>query len=229
MNERTFDFNLLIVFDAMMLERSVTRAGRRIGLSQPAVSHALNRLRYMLQDELFVRTADGMMPTPRADRLAQPLSSALSEMRLAMTPDKFDPATSDHHFNIVVNNYAAIVLSPPLVTAISKAAPALRLDIRPSGNWNIIDALDRGDVDLALGALEGPGDRFLSAPLLEDRWVLVMRRGHPAGRRKLSAEGLATLSHLEISSSYEDTGFIDQWLGKSQLVRRIALRAPALA
>jgi DNA-binding transcriptional LysR family regulator len=229
MNDRTFDLNLLIVFDAMMLERSVTRAGRRIGLSQSAMSHALNRLRYMLQDELFVRTAEGMMPTPRADGLAKPLSSALSEMRLAMTPDKFDPATSDHHFKIVANNYSAIVLSSPLVTAISRAAPALRLDIRPSGHWNIADGLDHGDFDLALGASEEPSDRFHSALLLEDRWVLVMRRGHPASRRKLSAAVLAAQSHLEISSSDEDTSFIDQWLGKDKLVRRIVLRAPNLA
>src|SRR5580700_4872476 len=127
MSEKTFDLNLLIVFDAMIQERSVTRAGRRIGLSQPAMSHALNRLRYMLNDELFVRTAEGMVPTPRATRLAQPLSTALSEMRLAMTPEKFDPATSTHRFRITADNYAAIVFGPPLVAAVLERAPALNL------------------------------------------------------------------------------------------------------
>jgi DNA-binding transcriptional LysR family regulator len=86
MNWGAFDLNLLIVFDAVMQERSVTRAGSRIGLSQPAMSHALNRLRYMLKDELFIRTPEGMVPTPRAESLAQPLRDALSEMQLALEP-----------------------------------------------------------------------------------------------------------------------------------------------
>ena len=92
MNWGAFDLNLLIVFDAVMQERSVTRAGGRIGLSQPAMSHALNRLRYMLKDELFVRAPEGMVPTPRAEALAQPLRNALSEMQLALEPAAFDPA-----------------------------------------------------------------------------------------------------------------------------------------
>jgi hypothetical protein len=96
MNWGAFDLNLLIVFDAVMQERSVTRAGNRIGLSQPAMSHALNRLRYMLKDELFVRTPEGMVPTPRAEMLAAPLRNALNEMQLALEPATFDPASSDH-------------------------------------------------------------------------------------------------------------------------------------
>src|ERR1700688_5062594 len=91
MNWGAFDLNLLIVFDAVMQERSVTRAGGRIGLSQPAVSHALNRLRYMLKDELFIRTPDGMVPTPRAEQLAAPLRRALNDMQLALEPETFVP------------------------------------------------------------------------------------------------------------------------------------------
>src|SRR5258708_20335439 len=114
MNWGAFDLNLLIVFDAVMQERSVTRAGSRIGLSQPAMSHALNRLRYMLKDELFVRTPDGMVPTPRAETLAGPLRSALSEMQLALEPVAFDPAAPDPRFTLVLNNNAAVVLPAPL-------------------------------------------------------------------------------------------------------------------
>src|ERR1700676_3025602 len=126
MNWGAFDLNLLIVFDAVMEERNVTRAGGRIGLSQPAVSHALSRLRYMLKDELFIRAPQGMVPTPRAEMLAQPLRNALSEMQLALEPAAFDPAASDRRFSIAVNNYAAVVLVPPLVVAVSDAAPAGR-------------------------------------------------------------------------------------------------------
>ncbi len=228
MNWGAFDLNLLIVFDAMMQERSVTRAGGRIGLSQPAMSHALNRLRYMLKDELFIRTPDGMVPTPRAEMLAQPLRNALSEMQLALEPTAFDPAASDRGFVLAVNNYATVVLAPPLVAAVSAAALAVQLDLRPSGTLDIIDHLDRGDLDLALGTIDSPGERFVSAPLLDDPFVLLMRRGHPASRRRLSAQALAALAYLDISSSRVDTSFVDRWLAERGLVRRIALRIPAL-
>ena len=229
MNWGAFDLNLLIVFDAVMQERSVTRAGQRIGLSQPAMSHALSRLRHMLKDELFIRAPDGMVPTPRAETLAQPLRNALSEMQFALEPASFDPAASDRHFGLAVNNYAAVVLAPPLVTGASAAAPAIRLDLRPSGTLDVVDHLDRGDLDLALGSLESPGERFAVATLLEDPFVLVTRRGHPAGKRKLSAKSFADLPHLEISSSGEDTGFIDRWLAEHGLARQIALRTPYLS
>lgn len=229
MNWGAFDLNLLIVFDAVMQERSVTRAGHRVGLSQPAMSHALNRLRHMLKDELFIRTPEGMTPTPRAEALALPLRNALSEMQLALEPTKFDPAAADRRFALAVNNYAAVVLAPPLVVAASAAAPSVGLDLSPSGTLDVADRLDRGDLDLALGSLESPGERFLAAPLLEDSFVIVMRRGHPAVRRKLSPTSFADLPHLEISSSGEDTGFIDRWLAEHALARRIALRAPYLS
>ena len=229
MNWGAFDLNLLIVFDAVMQERSVTRAGSRIGLSQPAMSHALNRLRYMLKDELFVRTPEGMVPTPRSETLAQPLRDALSKMQFALEPDGFDPAVSDRRFALTVNNYAAVVLAPPLVSAVAAAAPAVRLDLRPSGTLNVVDQLDHGDLDLTIGGTDNQGERFASAPLLEDAFVMVMRRGHPASRRKLSAEDFAALPHLEISSRREDTGFIDHWLAERGLARRITLRAPYLS
>src|SRR5205085_392392 len=131
MNWGAFDLNLLIVFDAVMQDRSVTRAGSRIGLSQPAMSHALNRLRHVLKDDLFIRTPEGMMPTPRAEMLAQPLRSALGEMQLALEPTAFDPTAADRRFALALNNYAAIVLAAPLVAAVAAAAPKVRLDLRP--------------------------------------------------------------------------------------------------
>jgi DNA-binding transcriptional LysR family regulator len=229
MNWGAFDLNLLIVFDAVMQDRSVTRAGSRIGLSQPAMSHALNRLRHMLKDDLFVRTPDGMVPTPRAEMLAQPLRNALSEMQLALEPAAFDPAKADRRFTLAVNNYAAVVLAPPLVAAVTAAAPSIRLDLRPSGTLDLLQQMDRGDLDLVLGRNDDPGERFAQAVLLDDPFVMVMRRGHPAIRRKLSPAAFAALPHLEISSSGEDTGFIDRWLAEHQCERSIALRAPFLS
>jgi DNA-binding transcriptional LysR family regulator len=193
------------------------------------MSHALNRLRYMLKDDLFVRTPQGMVPTPRAEFLAEPLRNALSEMQHALEPAAFEPASSDRRFVLIVNNYAAVVIAPPLVAAVSAVAPTVRLDLRPSGTLDAVEQLDRGDVDLMLGSMDNAGERFAAATLLEDEFVIVMRRGHPASRRKLSAAAFAALPHLEISSTREDTGFIDRWLAERGLTRRLALRAPYLS
>jgi DNA-binding transcriptional LysR family regulator len=229
MNWGAFDLNLLIVFDAVMQERNVTRAGHKVGLSQPAMSHALNRLRYMLKDELFVRAPEGMVPTARAEQLAAPLRRALSDMQLALEPDTFIPEQADRRFTVAANNYAAVVLSPRIVMAVAAAAPSVHLDIRPRGTLDVVDLLDRGELDLTVGDFDHPGERFAVHPLLEDPFVLAMRRGHPAGRRKLTPEAFAALAHLEISSSGEDTSFIDRWLAGRKLRRSIMHRAPYLS
>src|SRR2546429_6780601 len=229
MNWRSFDLNLLVVFDGLMHERSVTRAGKRLGMSQPALSHALNRLRSLMEDQLFIRTPKGMVPTPRAEQLALPLRQALADMQRALEPEAFVPAQANRRFSIAINNYAAIVMAAPLVGAVSAAAPLVQLDLRPSGTLDIFDRLDRGELDLGIGTFDTVGERFAHATLLEDRFVVVMRRGHPAGRGKLSAAALGALPHLEISSSGDDTGFIDRSLLARGARRRIAVRLPYLA
>src|SRR6266446_9497627 len=131
MNWRAFDLNLLVVFEALMQEGSVTRAGTRLGMSQPALSHALNRLRFLLKDQLFIRTPKGMVPTPRAEQLAVPLRHALAEMEQALEPETFVPTQANRRFSIAINNYAAIVMAAPLVAAVAAAAPLVQLDLRP--------------------------------------------------------------------------------------------------
>jgi DNA-binding transcriptional LysR family regulator len=228
-NWRAFDLNLLVVFDGLMQERSVTRAGRKLGMSQPALSHALNRLRYLLKDQLFIRTPQGMVPTPRAEQLALPLRQALADMQRALEPEAFVPAEASRRFSIAVNNYAAIVLAAPLVAAVFAAAPLLQLDLRPSGTLDIFELLDHGDLDFAIGMFDEVGERFATARLLEDEFVAVMRRTHPASRRPLSPAAFGTLRHAAISSSGDDTGFIDRSLAAHGTKRRIELRLPYLS
>src|SRR6266511_4109104 len=127
-----------------MQERSVTRAGHRLGLSQPAMSHALARLRHMLKDELFVRSPKGMLPTPRAEQLALPVREALDGLQRSLEPADFNPATAKRHFRIAADNYAAIVLVGPLAARIAKIAPAVTLEFCPSGTLDIVGLLDRG-------------------------------------------------------------------------------------
>ena len=224
------DLNLLVVFDAVMQERNVTRAGQRLGLSQPAMSHALTRLRYMLKDDLFIRSPKGMLPTPRAEQLALPVRSALDGLQHSLEPSQFIASEATRSFRIAVDKYSAVVLVGPLVGRITKAAPGVRLEFRPSGTLNVLDLLDRGELDLAIGRLPEQGERFSRLTLLRDDFVLVLRKDHPAtSARALSMERFAALSHLEISSVAYDTGFIDQALAKRKLTRRIQLRAPFLS
>lgn len=224
------DLNLLVVFDAVMQERSVTRAGRGLGLSQPAMSHALARLRNMLQDDLFIRSPKGMIPTPRAEHLALPVRAALDGLLQALEPTQFDPSTATRNFRIAVDNYAAVVLVGPFAACVTRTAPKVTLEFRPSGTLNILDLFDRGELDLAIGSFAEPGERFSRHPLLQDEFVAVLRQDHPAtGRHKLAIETLAALPHLEISSAHHATHFIDEALGRRKLTRRVVLRAPFLS
>jgi DNA-binding transcriptional LysR family regulator len=229
MRLRNLDLNLLLVFDAVLRERSVVRAADSLAISQPAVSHALNRLRHALKDKLFLRTPAGMSPTPRAEQLALPVRKALNELQLAVEGDTFDPATADRRFTIAVNNYAAVVAAGPILAAVRAQAPNVRLSLVPSGTLNLRDRLDRGELDLAVSGRAVDGERFASQQLIEDRFVAVLRSGHPALRKKLTATSLAELQHLGISSSPEDLTFLDEFLKARNSARFVASDVPYLS
>jgi DNA-binding transcriptional LysR family regulator len=226
----TIDLNLLVVFDAVMQERNVTRGGQRLGLSQPAMSHALSRLRHMLKDDLFVRSPKGMLPTPRAEQLAVPVRTALDGLQQSLEPAQFDASKAVRKFRIAVDNYSAVVTVGILAARIGKIAPHVLLDFRPSGTLKILDLLDRGELDLAIGPHSHSGERFSYQLLLKDEFVAVLRKNHSATKiRELTAENFSDLPQLEISSARHATDFIDEALGQSKLARRIALRAPFLS
>jgi DNA-binding transcriptional LysR family regulator len=224
------DLNLLLVFDAIMRERSVTRAGHRLNLSQPAMSHALTRLRHMLKDDLFVRSPNGMMPTPRAEGLAAPIRIALDGLQQSLEPVQFEPSKATTTFHIAVDNYAAIVLVAPIAARVARMASGVTLDFRPSGTLNVLEQLDRGELHLAIGPPGVQGERFSLKRLLEDQFVVVLRKGHPAAKsREFSTERLATLPQLEISSAQFGADFVDNAAGRSKPALRTAMRAPILS
>jgi DNA-binding transcriptional LysR family regulator len=180
MNWRRLDLNLLVVFDAVMQERSATRAAEKLNMSQPAVSHALGRLRAALRDELFVRTPDGMVPTTQAERLAPSVRQALADLGAAIEGARpFEPQEVEQTFTVAVNNHAALVIAPLLAATIAREAPSVTLDLRASGTIDIAEHLDRGELDLALGSLSSPGERFSDLRLFDDRFACVMRQDHP--------------------------------------------------
>jgi DNA-binding transcriptional LysR family regulator len=224
------DLNLLVVFDAIMRDRSVTRAGQRLGLSQPAMSHALTRLRHMLRDELFVRSPNGMVPTPRAEELATPIRIALDGLQQSLEPVQFEPSKATATFRIAVDNYAAIVLVAPIAAHIAKTAPGVTLDFRPSGTLNVLELLDRSELHLAIGPAGVQGERFSRRRLLQDQFVVVHRKGHPAARgQEFPTEKLTTLPQLEISSAQFGTDLDDASPGRSKPIARAAMRAPFLS
>ncbi|HEY1927631.1 MAG TPA: LysR family transcriptional regulator [Caulobacteraceae bacterium] len=224
-----FDLNLLVVFDAVLRERSVTRAAERLCLSQPAVSHALNRLRQLLDDRLFVRGPAGMEPTPRAVQLAVVLQRTLEDLRNAVQPVGFDPATSQRTFRIAVNNYAAAVVAPGLVRACRNAAPGVRLSIRPSGSMDLEGALERGELDLAVSARSLGSSRITSHTIFMDDYVALTRRDHPGVAGPLTLDAFARLPRVTVSSSGDDTSFVDKALAAAGLRQDVVADAPYLS
>jgi DNA-binding transcriptional LysR family regulator len=222
-----FNFNLLLLFDAVMQERNLTRAGSRLGLSQSATSHALARLRQMLRDDLFIRGPDGMQPTPRAEQMAGPLRDALRLLSMTLEPELSDPSNTTRAFIVAVDHYAARAVVPTLARTVSTLSPHARLDIRPVGGLNVLDQLDAGAMDVALSKLVGDGERFKCVRIMDDDYVAVADKAHPvADEPVLSIERIAQIPHIVVSSSGDDTGFVDDVLEQHSLKRNIAIRVP---
>jgi DNA-binding transcriptional LysR family regulator len=171
-----------------------------------------------------------MEPTPRAEELATPIRIALDGLQQSLEPVQFDASKATSTFRIAVDNYAAIVLVAPIAARIAKIAPAVTLDFRPSGTLNLPDLLDRSELHLAIGPPGIQGERFSLRRLLQDQFVVVHRKDHPAANaREFSTEKLASLPLLEISSAQFGTDFIEVGAGRSKSARKPALRAPFLS
>ena len=223
MNEIHFnslDLNLLRVFDTLIEERSVTRAGDRLGLSQSAISHALNRLRYVLNDELFVRVPDGMRPTPRAAEIAPLLREGLLQLQLALGPTEFDPARTDRRFTITCGEYVGTVVMPSFIVRVKALAPNAELRIRPS-NMGVAESLLAGRIDVAIGSFRRVPDPFVCEPLFQESRVWVISANHPAAGCEVTLERLASLSHVIISASGEDEHAVNGYVSDHGLERLV--------
>ncbi|MGE0257665.1 MAG: LysR family transcriptional regulator [Alphaproteobacteria bacterium] len=218
----SLDLNLLRVFEALMEERSATRAGSRLGLTQSAISHALNRLRYVLKDELFVRGPEGMQPTERAAEIAPRLRHGLLQLQLALSPSEFIPETTDRRFTIACTEYAGAVIVPPLIARLRREAPHASLSILPS-NQGVAEILRCGRADLAIGSFRRFPDWFESETLLQETRIWCLGADNPAATGKLTLERLAQLPHLVIAATGEDERAIEGYVvdhGLERLVTR---------
>ena len=178
---QSLDLNLLRVFDALAEERSVTRAGERLGLTQSAVSHALNRLRYALEDELFLRGPDGMKPTPRATEIWPELRRGLLLLQHAVAPTEFDASEAERVFNIAASSYTGEVLLPHLVARVRRQAPKVQINVRGL-DAGVPEALEAGRLDMVIGVFGRIAEVFSRLVLFEERLVWAVRADHPAVR-----------------------------------------------
>jgi len=204
------------------LAGNVTRAAERLGVSQPTVSHALQRLRRIHGDPLFVRTHGGMAPTAKAQRLAKAVEHALATLEVALREaETYDPAQSDRTFRLHLTDIGEAIFLPPLLRMIARDAPRVRLAAFQLDDRDILPALESGRVDLALGyipSLVGAQRRHL----LSERYVVVMRKGHPAGPRGATRKALASLQYALVRS-HPATGRALKDLG---LLERVVLELP---
>jgi DNA-binding transcriptional LysR family regulator len=225
MNLNLLDLNLLVALDALLLEGNVSRAAMRIGLSQPATSHALQRLRDLIGDPLLVRTGARMELTPRAQALRGPLAQALDQVRGLFIPDDFDAARSERQFRLMMPDLAVELLMPPLMEKITKAAPNVRIDVVPWRGPAIFTAEFARTIDLVISI----GDAFRGfhrQRLYTDSDALAVRRGHPVGSRLKKRGGFLNARHVAVVIRGQSEDLIDIWLRSKGIERRIALVVP---
>lgn len=227
MNLRSVDLNLLVALNALLTDLHVSRAAERIGLSQPAMSNALSRLRHIFKDELLVRTANGMQATPRAIELAEPVKRLLRQLeRLLDSESAFDPAVTTRSFSVRLSDLLSRLLLPAVSKTIEATAPFAQLDVVHYSPTQTVEALEKDEIDLAISMGLAHSNSIKSVVLMRDRMVCVMREGHPAAQRSLTMETFLQSSHLKVSMSPTDLRFVDDVLARQGLTRRVAVNVP---
>ncbi len=227
MNLRSLDLNLLLVFDAVFQERSISKAANKLTLSQPTVSNALARLRECLEDPLFERSSQGMVPTAHAKMIAKPIRLALDVLDRGLRgDDAFDFMHSDREFVIAVEDYGETIILPRFLDWLLKVAPHLRIRIRPESSALLKNQLRDGEVDLALDyfALSEPG--YHSKCVLTETLLSLSRQNHPQVGEKLSLDSYLEQLHVVLAPRTDAKPMIDLALSKRGLHRRIAVTVP---
>jgi DNA-binding transcriptional LysR family regulator len=224
MNITTTNLNLFVAFDALVTHHSVSRAARHVGITQSAMSHSLRQLRGLFEDPLFLRSSHGIVPTPRARELAQPVREALRLLERSLSPRVFDPATSTRTFVLLASDYVEFVLLPRLLAHLGKHAPGVRVQMLPWGLHQVPDELARGSADLMIGFYDKVPPHHRERLLFEERYACIVRKGHPVVRRTLTLPLYISLGHIMVSQSAGATSGIDRALAALGHSREVNLR-----
>lgn len=224
MNISNIDLNLLVVLEALLIHRNVTKAAEMVGLSQPAMSNALSRLRVVFGDPLLVRGSGGMVATPRALELEKPLRHALESVRSALSPPRaFSPATSNQVFTVACTDYVEQVLAPSLCHKLAEQAPGIKLEIRPLSERIPQRDLERAEIDLAIGYFtDAPGNLYVQK-IYDENFVCVARRGHPLMIKTLTLKRYTELKHIIVSPWGGMVGLVDIALEQEGIKREVCL------
>ncbi|WP_197685182.1 LysR family transcriptional regulator [Herminiimonas arsenitoxidans] len=195
---RRIDLNLLVILDALLAERHVTRAAERLHLSQPAVSHALARLRELLDDPLLERVGSVLVPTPRALDLVEPLAEALAKVEALLTPDVFEPAVARRSFRLAMSDYGAALLLPNLVRDLRREAPGIDLVITQGSRDAVLDQLLNGEIDLAAGVFPNMPQELRSASLFEESFACLLDKSTLSSGGKLTLANYLARPHVGV-------------------------------
>lgn len=224
MNIGSVNLNLLVALDALLEERSVTRAARRAGVTQPAMSNSLSQLRSLFGDPLFSRHAHGLEPTPRALALAEPIRQGLRLFGAALSPPSFDPETASRRFVVEASDYVEFVLMPPLMRRLSREAPGVNVEVRPWGKHEVPPSLARGEADLMIGFYDHVPPQHRQNLLFDEEYVCIVRKGHPKVGKRLTLERYLELEHVLVSQRADTPGSVDRALEKKGKKRRVVAR-----
>ena len=226
----TIDLNLLVVFDLLYQEQNTQRVALRLGITQPAVSHALKRLRHLLEDELFERTSQGLQPTPRASRLHPGIADALARMNDTLNLcDDFNPAKSERTFHINMTDIGEIVFLPRLLQHLSQQAPGISINTVRSHHNDLKHEMEEGEIDLAVGLIPQLGAGFYQQRLFVQRYVCLMREDHPLAEGNFSIEDFRAAHHAVVVARGTGHGIIEEQLAHAGVTRPVRLTLPHFA
>lgn len=220
------DLGALATLDALLQESSVTRAARRLGLSTPAVSHALARLRERFDDPLLVRAGRGMVLTPRAEALRPRVRDAIATAaNVFEAPAALDLTTLTRSFTLTTTDYVLLVFGEAFERSVREQAPGVDLRFVP----NTVDDADRlrdGDTDLVVGIYGDLPPELKTRPIITDRFVCVVRQGHPAAERRLTLDRFCALDHIQVAPRGRPGGYVDELLAERGRERRVTRALP---
>lgn len=224
---REMDLNLLVVFQEVFRERQISAAARRLNLSQSAVSNALARLRRSFNDELFVRTASGMQPTPFAEHVSEPIAAALASVALALNrPERFDPAVSTRQFTLAMTDVAEIYFMPRLIEHCQAVAPQVRLATVRPGEADLKTEMEAGRIDVAIGAFDKMSAALYQRRLFRQPYVSMFRAGHALGKGTPTLENFLAARHILVASNESPYDRINQLLEKAGVREESRYRLP---
>jgi DNA-binding transcriptional LysR family regulator len=224
---RRLDFSMLLIFRDLVRLQKTTVVAVQLGLSQSAISHALSRLRSLFGDPLFIRRPNGLEPTLRALELLPKIETILRVTQDALEiPSQFDPASSTRSFRLAGNDLVGALIAPTLFSLLRKEAPGCRVAFQFAVGAESLHRLRTNDLDLAIGRIWDLSEDFSATPVLEERFVVVVRKDHPAARGKMSLEDYLALDHILVSFRGGFWGMADRALKRRRMKRRIVASVP---